>query len=119
VQEQKSFASSCPRALLDHPIRSRQHVGRNREADLFGGLEVDDEFEFPGLLYGQVCGLGSFKYFIDVNSGLPIVIGRIIELAAKNRLPAIYPSREYAEAGGLMSYGPDLIEARLQNCLGI
>ncbi len=35
---------------------------------------------------------------------------RIIDLAAKNRLPAIYPSTPYAEAGGLMSYGPDLLD---------
>jgi putative ABC transport system substrate-binding protein len=33
---------------------------------------------------------------------------RIIDLAAKNRLPAIYPTTDYAEAGGLMSYGPDI-----------
>jgi hypothetical protein len=26
---------------LDHPIRSRQHVWRNREADLLGGFEID------------------------------------------------------------------------------
>ncbi len=30
----------------------------------------------------------------------------IIELALEHRLPAIYGSREYVEAGGLMSYGP-------------
>ncbi len=34
----------------------------------------------------------------------------IIGLAAKNRLPAIYQWREHAEAGGLMSYGPNLGE---------
>jgi putative ABC transport system substrate-binding protein len=33
---------------------------------------------------------------------------RFIDLSAKNRLPAIYPGTVYAEAGGLMSYGPDL-----------
>ena len=32
----------------------------------------------------------------------------IVELAEKNRLPAIYPSRLFVEAGGLMSYGADV-----------
>jgi putative tryptophan/tyrosine transport system substrate-binding protein len=31
---------------------------------------------------------------------------RVIDLAAKNRLPAIYARREFVEGGGLMSYGP-------------
>ena len=34
----------------------------------------------------------------------------IIQLAARNRLPAIYCNREITEAGGLMSYGQDLTE---------
>lgn len=33
---------------------------------------------------------------------------RIVALAAKHRLPAIYPSRGAVQAGGLMSYGPQL-----------
>jgi len=36
---------------------------------------------------------------------------RIVELAAKSRLPAMYAAREFVEDGGLMSYGasqPDL-----------
>jgi putative ABC transport system substrate-binding protein len=32
---------------------------------------------------------------------------RIVELADKYRLPAIYPQDEFVEAGGLMSYGAD------------
>ena len=32
---------------------------------------------------------------------------RVLEFAAKNRLPAIYPRSNSADAGGLMSYGPD------------
>jgi ABC-type uncharacterized transport system substrate-binding protein len=32
---------------------------------------------------------------------------RLVDLAAKNRLPAVYPWREYVEAGGLMAYGPN------------
>jgi putative ABC transport system substrate-binding protein len=31
--------------------------------------------------------------------------GRIAELAAKNRLPAVFEFREFADAGGLMAYG--------------
>jgi len=32
---------------------------------------------------------------------------RIVELAGKYRLPAIYPQKEYFDEGGLMSYGAD------------
>jgi putative ABC transport system substrate-binding protein len=32
-------------------------------------------------------------------------------LAARHRLPAVFTTREYAEAGGLMSYGTSLPEA--------
>ena len=31
---------------------------------------------------------------------------RLVDIAAKYRLPAIYNSREFVQAGGLMSYGP-------------
>jgi putative ABC transport system substrate-binding protein len=31
----------------------------------------------------------------------------IVDLAAKHRLPTIYPAREFVDAGGLMSYGVD------------
>jgi ABC-type uncharacterized transport system substrate-binding protein len=35
---------------------------------------------------------------------------RVAELAAKNRLPAIYPREDYVDSGGLMSYGADRVE---------
>ena len=35
---------------------------------------------------------------------------RIVEFAAHQHLPAIYGSRGFADAGGLMSYGPSLLE---------
>ena len=33
----------------------------------------------------------------------------IIKLAARHRLPAMYPLRLFATGGGLMSYGPDIV----------
>jgi ABC-type uncharacterized transport system substrate-binding protein len=35
---------------------------------------------------------------------------RLVDLAAKNRLPAVYPWREFVEAGGLMAYGPNVAD---------
>ena len=36
---------------------------------------------------------------------------RIVDFALKSRLPSMYGSREYVEAGGLMSYGADLADS--------
>jgi len=33
----------------------------------------------------------------------------VVELAARHRLPAVYPYRQFADAGGLMTYGPDVL----------
>src|SRR5262244_674154 len=35
---------------------------------------------------------------------------RIVELASKYRLPAIYPEKGYVDEGGLMSYGADYVD---------
>ncbi len=43
----------------------------------------------------------------------PMLFGehrRIVDLATKSRLPAMYQSREFVEAGGLMSYGADIVD---------
>jgi len=38
---------------------------------------------------------------------------RLVDLAARNRLPGVYGLREYVDAGGLMSYGANRL-----NCFG-
>jgi putative ABC transport system substrate-binding protein len=48
-----------------------------------------------------------------VNTG-PLFTSRraqLVTLAASHRMPAIYPERGFAEAGGLMSYGPDFLDS--------
>jgi ABC-type uncharacterized transport system substrate-binding protein len=44
--------------------------------------------------------------------GGPLILAHrdlIIALAARHRLPAVYPQRFFAAAGGLISYGPDFL----------
>jgi putative ABC transport system substrate-binding protein len=51
---------------------------------------------------GALIVVGSSMFFIERR--------RLVELAAKNRLPAVYPLREYVDAGGLLVYGPKLAD---------
>ena len=38
------------------------------------------------------------------------LLGQVVDLATTHRLPAMYNWRMYVEAGGMMSYGPSLLE---------
>ena len=57
-----------------------------------------------------------FQAAVTAGAGGLLVIGdplmyslsrEIVDLSAKFQLPAMYPNREWAETGGLMSYGAD------------
>jgi putative ABC transport system substrate-binding protein len=64
-----------------------------------------DELEqaFAGAEHDRVDGLLVFTHgFAMLNRA------RIMELAARQRLPVLYGWREFVEEGGLMSYGPDI-----------
>jgi putative ABC transport system substrate-binding protein len=58
------------------------------------------------------------QYLRRANSGLVVTgsagalfhRGLIVALAARHRLPAIYPARYWAADGGLISYGPDFLD---------
>ena len=57
-------------------------------------------------------------YAREPNSGLLVMPGSfmnvhsadIVSLAARHRLPAVYPFRYYPASGGLISYGPDTVD---------
>src|SRR4030095_301648 len=52
-------------SLSDSLPISQQHCRSYRESQSFRGLEVDGDFEFSGLLYRNVAGLGALEYLID------------------------------------------------------
>jgi putative ABC transport system substrate-binding protein len=62
--------------------------------------------------------LGVTKFAQQPNGGLIATTNlsvfehrqRIIELADRHRLPAVYPGRLFAKGGGLVSYGPDVLD---------
>jgi putative ABC transport system substrate-binding protein len=66
---------------------------------------------------------GAFEALVQEQTGAllvstdPFFFGRrvqIVALAARHALPAVYEWREYVEAGGLTSYGTNLVEAGRQ-----
>jgi hypothetical protein len=56
---------------LDHPIRSRQHIRRDRQANLLGRFQIDRKLELCRLLNRQVCRLSPFENFVHEVRGAP------------------------------------------------
>jgi len=51
---------------------------------------------------------------IVTSAGSGAVSDLILMLVARHRLPAVYPFRQFVARGGLISYGPDLVEHHRQ-----
>jgi len=68
---------------------------------------TDDEYRE---VFATISQSGANALFVGGNAELVTKRQLIAELAAKHRLPAIYPYPVFVEAGGLMSYGTDLVE---------
>ena len=47
--------------LLDHLIRPRQHIRRDRQADLLRGFQVDHELDLVGCSTGKSAGLAPLR----------------------------------------------------------
>src|SRR5262245_10374375 len=62
---------------FDYPIRPHQHVRRNRQADLLGRFQIDDELELLRLFDWQVRWLSSFQYLVDIYCSAPIQVGQV------------------------------------------
>jgi putative ABC transport system substrate-binding protein len=72
-------------------------------------LAVHDSSDVPkaldGALRGGAGGLITIEDPFTVNYRV-----QIVDFAARNRLPAMYGLREFVDVGGLLSYGPSLVD---------
>ena len=76
------------------------------EVSPLGGRDARDiEQTVTEFARGSNCGLISVATPLTVNNR-----ALIIALAARHRLPAVYPFRTFVADGGLMSYGSDSVD---------
>jgi putative ABC transport system substrate-binding protein len=71
-----------------------------------GGRDADE-------IERAIAGLARFANVGLVVTGTPLTVAHgdlIVALAARYRLPAVYPFRFFVARGGLISYGPDSID---------
>ena len=98
-------------------------LGERTEKDLLKEADVAARALGVRLQFVEARGPADFdRAFSDMTraragalTALPGVIfnterRRLVDLAAKSRLPAVYPWREVVDAGGLMSYGPNFAD---------
>ena len=104
-------------AVLWHP----GGLGERTEKDMLKGAEVAGRGLALRLQFLEARGPDDFdRAFSEMTRGragaLTVLTSimlfderrRLVDLAAKNRLPAVYPWREAVDAGGLMAYGANL-----------
>ena len=72
---------------------------------LRAGADSDFEASFVTLLHERARGL-----VVMADAFFYSRLEHLVALAERNAVPAVYDEREYAEAGGLMSYGPSIAE---------
>jgi putative ABC transport system substrate-binding protein len=69
--------------------------------------ELDAAFSAIVAQRPDVLLIGSDPFYVDRRDDL-------VALAARYKIPAIYPFREFADAGGLISYGTNIANAYRQ-----
>ena len=76
-------------------------------APVTGAGELDGAFT-------SIVERGAKALLVGAGALLSSNRGRIVALAARHAIPAVYPLREFVEVGGLMSYGASIVEAYRQ-----
>ena len=95
----------------DGPVHRRQFADMEKVAQVLGiqlqALPLhDSRLDFDSLFQRAISERAN-AFLTLPNPSLFRHRTRVLDFAAKNRLPAIYPDSAFANAGGLMSYGVD------------
>jgi len=107
--DRSKYAPGSGAIRFGHPDRSGKDAfcrgGRTIARDHDRGVDILD-----GKIERAIANFGK-----EPDGGLIALLhphtlanrGPIIQLAAENRLPTVYPFRSFAAEGGLLAYGPD------------
>jgi hypothetical protein len=68
-------------ALFDHLVGADKRAGRDSNAERPGGLEVQEQLNFRGLLYRQLARLFAFENTGDVDAGQTVSVGNATAIA--------------------------------------
>jgi putative ABC transport system substrate-binding protein len=72
-------------------------------------LEVRDPHQFDSA-FAAMATEGAQALIVDHSAFFHAHHSRIVALAAQHRLPGMYPTRPFVEAGGLMCYGVSIAD---------
>lgn len=96
----------APRANIEIDLAEAQDTARSTGLALqLFELKTPQDFErtFDAIARARPSGVMTIGHGMFLGNR-----GRIVEFCMKAKLPGVFPEREFAEAGGLMTYGPDL-----------
>jgi putative ABC transport system substrate-binding protein len=98
------FDRNSGASSLEITVKSARALGLEQPVfEVAGPGEFEAAFAAAAVAQAQAINVLASPFF-NANRG------RLIDLAAQHRFPAMYESAEYVRDGGLMSYGPSFID---------
>ncbi len=93
-------------------VRRAQHTDDQELMILYAGTQADIDAAFATMVTQRAAALhvSADPFFNNRRT-------QIVALAARHAMPAIYPFRDFAAAGGLISYGNSLPDAYFQTAI--
>jgi len=104
-QHGTALRGRSPAASFDHLVCGGEHRRRHREAEHFGGFQINDQLKFGRLLNRQVTGLLAPEGAVDVGSRTPIKVV-IIWIGAGRPMSALGQKRTSQQVSRMSALPP-------------